>query len=86
MRFLGPKLHLKNDMFPEERLGEVMVLQQHCGGSSLCVFRELLPPNSKCIVDEVFGWLGVSIPLILVYSSIYNRVYIVCVPVIYTTF
>jgi hypothetical protein len=47
MRFLGPKLQLKNDMFPDERLCEVMVLQQHCGGSSLCVFRELLPPNSK---------------------------------------
>ena len=47
MRFLGPKLQLKNDVYPDERLCEVMVLQQHYGGSSLCVFRELLPPNSK---------------------------------------
>ncbi|XP_046865064.1 glutamate-rich protein 3-like isoform X2 [Xenia sp. Carnegie-2017] len=46
MKFLGPKLHLKNDVFCDERLSEVMVLQQHCGGSTLCVFRELLPPNT----------------------------------------
>jgi len=47
MKFLGPSLVLTNSMFPEDRLSEVMVLQQHCGGSTLCVFRELLPPNSK---------------------------------------
>lgn len=34
-------------MFSSHKLHEVMVLQQHCGGSTLCVFRELLPPNSK---------------------------------------
>ena len=47
MKFVGPSLVLTNSMFPEDRLSEVMVLQQHCGGSTLCVFRELLPPNSK---------------------------------------
>lgn len=47
MKFLGPSLMLTNSLFPEDRLSEVMVLQQHCGGSTLCVFRELLPPNSK---------------------------------------
>ncbi|XP_015773013.1 PREDICTED: glutamate-rich protein 3-like, partial [Acropora digitifera] len=46
MKFLGPSLVLTNSMFPEDRLSEVMVLQQHCGGSTLCVFRELLPPNT----------------------------------------
>ncbi|XP_020895485.1 glutamate-rich protein 3-like [Exaiptasia diaphana] len=46
MKFLGPSLTLTNSMFPEDRLCEVMVLQQHCGGSTLCVFRELLPPNT----------------------------------------
>ena len=52
MKFLGPSLVLTNSMFPEDRLSEVMVLQQHCGGSTLCVFRELLPPNSKLILRE----------------------------------
>ncbi|XP_031564340.1 glutamate-rich protein 3-like isoform X2 [Actinia tenebrosa] len=46
MKFLGPSLMLTNSLFPEDRLSEVMVLQQHCGGSTLCVFRELLPPNT----------------------------------------
>ncbi|KAK3750351.1 hypothetical protein QZH41_010267, partial [Actinostola sp. cb2023] len=46
MKFQGPSLTLTNSMFPEDRLCEVMVLQQHCGGSTLCVFRELLPPNT----------------------------------------
>ncbi|XP_067046669.1 glutamate-rich protein 3-like isoform X2 [Acropora muricata] len=46
MKFLGPSLVLTNSIFPEDRLSEVMVLQQHCGGSTLCVFRELLPPNT----------------------------------------
>lgn len=50
MKFLGPSLVLTNSMFPEDRLSEVMVLQQHCGGSTLCVFRELLPPNSKLYI------------------------------------
>ena len=50
MKFLGPSLVLTNSMFPEDRLSEVMVLQQHCGGSTLCVFRELLPPNSELIL------------------------------------
>ena len=52
MKFLGPSLVLTNSMFPEDRLSEVMVLQQHCGGSTLCVFRELLPPNSKLLLHE----------------------------------
>ena len=49
LKFVGPNLHLTNDMFSSHKLHEIMVLQQHCGGSTLCVFRELLPPNSKCI-------------------------------------
>ena len=48
MKFLGPSVMLTNSLFTEERLSEVMVLQQHCRGSTLCIFRELLPPNSKC--------------------------------------
>ena len=47
LKFAGPNLHLTNDMFSSHKLHEIMVLQQHCGGSTLCVFRELLPPNSK---------------------------------------
>ena len=47
MKFLGPNINLTSEMFPREKVHEVMVLQQHCGGSTLCVFRELLPPNSE---------------------------------------
>jgi len=46
LKFTGPNLHLTNDMFLSHKLHEVMVLQQHCGGSTLCVFREQLPANT----------------------------------------
>lgn len=63
MKFLGPKLHLKNDVFCDERLSEVMVLQQHCGGSTLCVFRELLPPNSEFLKMSIFHLYSHSLSL-----------------------
>ena len=49
MKFLGSPLNLTNDLFPATKLSEVQVIQQHCGGSTICVFRELLPPNSKLL-------------------------------------
>ena len=49
MKFLGSPLNLTNDLFPATKLSEVQVIHQHCGGSTICVFRELLPPNSKLL-------------------------------------
>jgi len=46
MKFLGSSLHLVNDMFPANKLSEIQVIQQHCGASTVCLFREMLPPNS----------------------------------------
>lgn len=46
MKFLGSPLNLTNDMFPSGKLSEVQVIQQHCGASTVCVFRELLPANT----------------------------------------
>lgn len=46
MKYLGSSLNLTSDMFPASKLSEVQVIQQHCGGSTICVFRELLPPNT----------------------------------------
>ena len=47
MKFLGSNLQLSNDMFPANKLTEVQVIQQHCGASTVCIFREMIPPNSK---------------------------------------
>ena len=50
MKYLGSSLNLTNDMFPSNRLSEVQVVQQHCGGNTVCIFRELLPSNSKILL------------------------------------
>ncbi|XP_012553618.1 glutamate rich 3 [Hydra vulgaris] len=46
MKYLGSLLNLTNDLFSSNRLSEVQVIQQHCGGNTVCVFRELLPSNT----------------------------------------
>ena len=70
MKFLGPSLVLTNSMFPEDRLSEVMVLQQHCGGSTLCVFRELLPPNSKLYLTfEMTRWKNAEAPVFIFFHA-----------------
>ena len=47
MKYLGSPLNLTNDIFPSNKLAEIQIIQQHCGASTICVFRELLPANSK---------------------------------------
>lgn len=49
MKYLGSPLNLTNDMFPTSKLSEIQIIQQHSGASTICVFRELLPANSKCL-------------------------------------
>ncbi|XP_066933673.1 glutamate-rich protein 3-like [Clytia hemisphaerica] len=46
MKFLGSNLQLASDMFPANKLSEIQVIQQHCGASTVCVFREMIPPNT----------------------------------------
>ena len=53
MKYLGSNLQLSNDMFPANKLTEIQVIQQHCGASTVCVFREMIPPNSKYFIFEL---------------------------------
>ena len=55
MKFLGSSLHLVNDMFPANKLSEIQVIQQHCGASTVCLFREMLPPNSTPLILLLFS-------------------------------
>ena len=45
MTYHGSKLRLEREIFDPRH--EVMVEQQHCGGNTLIVFRELILPGSK---------------------------------------
>ena len=55
MKYLGSNLQLTNDMFPANKLTEIQVIQQHCGASTVCVFREMIPPNSKLFCINQFA-------------------------------
>jgi len=45
MKYYGDNLHLENDQ-TDPRV-DVLVEQQHCGGNTLCVFRDKILPGSK---------------------------------------
>jgi hypothetical protein len=48
MIYFGPKLQVEYDREWFEPDGiEIMVMQQHCGGENLVVFKGLVQPNSK---------------------------------------
>ncbi|RDD47784.1 Glutamate-rich protein 3 [Trichoplax sp. H2] len=44
MKFLGLNISLKGTV--DDQLCEVVVLQQHCGGSTLCIYKGKLTPNT----------------------------------------
>jgi hypothetical protein len=45
LHYFGSKLRL--DSFGYDGSDEIMVEQQHCGGSTLPIFRRMVKPNSK---------------------------------------
>ena len=54
LRYLGRTLDLSPGVFGDAV--NVMVMQQHCGGNTVCVFQGLLSPNGK-----VFLYTDISV-------------------------
>jgi len=50
MVYYGPKMQVDYDHLVFEPLDEIIVMQQHCGGENIIVYKEYLKPGGLVLV------------------------------------
>ena len=67
MIYYGPKIKVDYDHLVFEPIDEVVIMQQHCGGESITVYKDHLKSGGSLSIDSF-------ILLIILFSGVYIRI------------